>query len=112
MLERRGGKQEGGIGGITQLDKQSCWFWCSQDLLFSTRVTEMYKTMSDTQQINRKSLFSIVFGEKIRKEQPMMFTGNVFRRKCINQSSWPAKDSKRQIIMLKVLQVSLIPNDS
>lgn len=84
-LGSRGGKQEGGIGGITQLDKQSCWFWCSQDLLFSTQVIEMYKTISDTHQINRDFPFSLVFGERIRKEQSMMFRSNVFRRKCINE---------------------------
>ena len=43
----------------------------------------------------------------------MMFTSNVFSRKCINEkSSHPAKDSKRQVIMLKVPHVSLTPNDS
>lgn len=82
-LGSRGGKQEGGIEGITQLDKQSCQFWCSQDLLFSTQVIEMYKTIRDTHQINRDFPFSLVFGE--RKEQSMTFRSNVFRRKCINE---------------------------
>lgn len=73
----------------------------------------MYKTMNDTQQINRDFPFSLVFGERSRKEQSMMFTSNVFSRKCINEkSSHPAKDSKRQVIMLKVPHVSLTPNDS
>lgn len=56
--------------------------------------------------------FSLVFGERIRKEQLMMITSNVFRRKCINEkSSQPPKDNKRQVIMLKVPQVSVIPNN-
>jgi len=33
--------------------------------------------MGDTQQINSSLPFSLVFGERIGKEQPMMFTSNV-----------------------------------
>lgn len=102
-LGSRGRKQEGGIGGITQLDKQSCQFWCSQDLLFSEQVIETYKTMSDTQQIKGEVRISLVFGERIRKEQSMIFISNVFRRKYINEgSSQPAKDRKRWVILLEV----------
>lgn len=68
--------------------------------------------MSDTERINRNFPFSLVSGERIRKEQSMMFRSIVFRKKCIKErSSQPAKDSKRPVIMLKVPQVLLIPND-